>query len=243
MPTVLILGATSEMAMAIAKKFGSEKYNIQLAARNIEQIKSLQSDISIRYNVTCTSHSFDATAFSTHKTFFSQLFPKPDVTICVFGYLGENEKAISQWLETETIIQTNYTGAVSILNIVAAGYMILKKGTIVGISSVAGERGRQSNFMYGSAKAGFTAYLSGLRNRLFREGIHVVTVLPGFVYTRMTEELNLPKLLTANPDEVGVAVYNAVLKKRNIIYVRWFWRWIMLIIKLIPEPVFKKLKL
>ncbi len=97
--------------------------------------------------------------------------------------------------------------------------------------------------MYGSAKAGFTVYLSGLRNRLFKENVHVVTVLPGFVYTRMTEELDLPKILTAKPSEVGEAVYIAVQRKKNIIYVRWFWRWIMLIIKLIPEPIFKKLKL
>ncbi|MEO5997207.1 MAG: SDR family oxidoreductase [Chitinophagaceae bacterium] len=243
MPTVLLLGATSEMAMAIAQKFGSEKYDIQLAARDIEQIKPLQSDIAIRCNVACTLHSFNATAFETHETFFLQLSPMPDITICLFGYLGENEKAMSQWQETEAITQTNYTGAVSILNIVATRYMSVGKGTIVGISSVAGERGRQSNFMYGSAKAGFTAYLSGLRNRLYREGIHVVTVLPGFVYTRMTEELNLPKLLTAKPREVGAAVYKAVQLKKNVIYIRWFWRWIMLIIKLIPEPVFKKLKL
>jgi len=243
MPAVLILGATSEMAMAIAKKFGSEKYDIHLAARSIEQIKPLQSDIAIRYNVSCTLHSFNATAFETHESFFGQIFPRPDITICVFGYLGENEKAMTDWQETETIIQTNYTGAVSVLNIAASYYATIQKGTIVGISSVAGERGRQSNFMYGSAKAGFTAYLSGLRNRLFREGVHVVTVLPGFVYTRMTEELNLPKMLTAKPEEVGDAVYRAVQAKKNVIYVRWFWRWIMLIIKMIPEFVFKKLKL
>jgi decaprenylphospho-beta-D-erythro-pentofuranosid-2-ulose 2-reductase len=243
MPTVLILGATSEMAMAIANKFGSEKYDIQLAARNKEQLRPIQSDLAIRYGVACSAHNFDATSFNTHQAFFNQLFPKPDITITVFGYLGENEKALNDWAEANTIIQSNYTGAVSILNIVAASYIIAGKGTIVGISSVAGERGRQSNYMYGSAKAGFTAYLSGLRNRLFREGIHVVTVLPGFVYTRMTEELNLPKLLTAQPSEVGTAVYNAVVKKKNIIYVRWFWRWIMLIIKLVPEPIFKKLKL
>jgi short-subunit dehydrogenase len=243
MPTVLILGATSEMAMAIAKKFGSENYSIHLAARNTDQLKHVQSDIAIRYDVSCSIHSFNATAFQTHESFFRQLLPKPDVTICVFGYLGENEKAMSDWQEAETIIQTNYTGAVSILNIAAAYHASTGSGTIVGISSVAGERGRQSNFMYGSAKAGFTAYLSGLRNRLAGKGVHVVTVLPGFVYTKMTEELNLPKILTATPEEVGTAVYHAVIKKKNVIYVRWFWRWIMLIIKLIPEPVFKKLKL
>jgi short-subunit dehydrogenase len=119
----------------------------------------------------------------------------------------------------------------------------VKQGVIVGISSVAGERGRQSNYIYGSAKAGFTAYLSGLRNRLQKENVHVLTVLPGFVYTKMTENLKLPKPLTAAPEEVGVAVYNGVVKRKNVVYVRWMWRWIMLIIKLVPESMFKKLKL
>ena len=243
MATVLVLGATSDMAMAIAKKFASQKYDIQLAARNTDQLKPLQSDIFIRYDVTCTLHAFNARAFETHAAFFSKLDPLPDITICVFGYLGDNEKAIKSWDETETIIHTNYTGAVSILNIAADYYMSVKKGTIVGISSVAGERGRQSNYIYGSAKAGFTAYLSGLRNRLFRENVHVLTVLPGFVFTRMTEELNLPKMLTAQPSEVGEAVYRGIINRKNRIYLRWFWQWIMLIIKLIPEAIFKKLKL
>lgn len=231
------------MAVAIAKKFAAEKYDIQLAARNIGQIQSLQSDITIRYQVQCTLHVFNAVEFETHKPFFQQLHPRPDITICVFGYLGDNEKARADIAETSATIHTNYTGAVSILNEAALYYAQVNRGTIVGISSVAGERGRQSNYIYGSAKAGFTAYLSGLRNRMFRENVHVVTVLPGFVHTRMTEELNLPKLLTAQPAEVGDAVYKAVLQKRNVVYVRWFWRYIMLIIKLIPEPVFKKLKL
>ena len=108
---------------------------------------------------------------------------------------------------------------------------------------MAGERGRQSNYFYGSAKAGFTAYLSGLRNRLFREGVQVLTVKPGFVYTRMTEAMTLPALVTATPEQVADAIYKGVLKKKNVIYVKWFWRWIMLLIKMIPETVFKKMKL
>jgi decaprenylphospho-beta-D-erythro-pentofuranosid-2-ulose 2-reductase len=243
MATVLILGSTSDMAMAIARKFAAQKYDVQLAARNIEQIRPLQSDITIRYQVNCSVHAFNATAFDTHKAFFADLLPKPDVTVCVFGYMGDNEAAMSNWAEAQTVIQTNYSGAVSILNLAAMHYIAAKQGTIVGISSVAGERGRQSNFMYGSAKAGFTAYLSGLRNRMVRENVHVLTVLPGFVYTRMTEDIKLPKPLTAQPSEVGDAVYAGVVRKHNVVYVRWFWRWIMLIIKLIPEPVFKKLKL
>ncbi len=243
MPTALILGAGSDMAVAIAKKFASAGWDIQLAARNISRLKSLETDIRIRYNVTCTSHEFDAVQFQTHESFFDALNPKPDIVVCVFGYLGDNEAARKDWKEAERTIHTNYTGAISILNVVANYYEKEKHGTIVGISSVAGERGRQSNFIYGSAKAGFTAYLSGLRNRLFREQVHVLSVQPGFVYTKMTEGLTLPKLLTAKPEEVADAVYKAVSRKKNTIYVKWFWRWIMLIIKSIPEPLFKKMRL
>ncbi len=215
MPTVLILGAASDMAIAIAEKFASKGYNIQLAARNVSRLTALQSDLAIKYSSRVSTHEFDALEFNTHKTFFEELTPKPDVTICVFGYLGENEKAAKNWSEASKIIHTNYTGAVSILNAAADYYVSQKSGTIVGISSVAGERGRQSNYLYGSAKAGFTTYLSGLRNSLFHSGVHVVTVQPGFVYTKMTEDLKLPPLLTAKPEEVAEGVYNAVEKKEK----------------------------
>jgi len=243
MSTVLILGAASDMAVAIAKKYAAEGNAIQLAARNIQRLQPLQSDIAIRYNTTCTVHEFDALNFNSHQAFFDQLPVKPDITVCVFGYLGENETARANWAESEKIIHTNYTGAVSILNVVSNYYATQKKGVIAGISSVAGERGRQSNYIYGSAKAGFTAYLSGLRNRMFPENVHVVSVQPGFVYTRMTENLTLPPLLTAQPEQVANTVYKAVAGKKNVVYVKWFWRWIMLIIKSIPEFMFKKLKL
>ena len=243
MPTALILGATSDMAIAIARKFAANNYDIQLAARNTTPLQPLQSDLGIRHNVKCSLHAFDATNYASHKSFFEQLSPRPDVTICVFGYLGDANKARTDWNEAERIIQTNYTGAVSILDRVADHYALQKKGVIVGISSVAGERGRQSNYHYGSAKAGFTAYLSGLRNRLFQDGVHVVTVQPGFVYTRMTENLQLPKLLTGQPADVANTVYSAVKNKKNVVYVKWFWRWIMFIIRNIPEFMFKKLKM
>jgi len=243
MPTALILGAASDMAIAIAKKFASEGYAIQLAARNVQRLQATESDIAIRYNVRCSLHEFDALQFATHQSFFESLEPKPDITICVFGYLGENEEARKDWKETERIIHTNYTGAVSILNVASDYYEGKRQGMIVGISSVAGERGRQSNYIYGSAKAGFSAYLSGLRNRLFPENVHVVSVQPGFVYTKMTEKIQLPKLLTATPAQVAEAVYTAVKKKKNVVFVKWFWRWIMLIITSIPEFIFKKLKL
>jgi decaprenylphospho-beta-D-erythro-pentofuranosid-2-ulose 2-reductase len=243
MPTALILGAASDMAIAIAEKFASQGFNMQLAARNVERLEALQSDLAIKYTSRVSIHEFDALAFDDHVLFFSELDPKPDVTICVFGYLGENEKAVADWKQASRIIHTNYTGAVSILNIIGGYYASTREGTIVGIASVAGERGRQSNYLYGSAKAGFRAYLSGLRNRLYRENVHVVTVQPGFVYTKMTEDMKLPKTLTATPQQVADAVYIAVVKRKNVVYVKWYWRWIMLVIKSIPEFMFKKLKL
>jgi decaprenylphospho-beta-D-erythro-pentofuranosid-2-ulose 2-reductase len=243
MPTVLILGATSDIGYAIAKKFAAEGFDIQLAARKPELLSAYQSDLQIRYNCSCTLHSFDALDFNSHVSFYNTLSPKPDVSIYVVGYMNDNEKVIANWKETLNTINTNYTGAVSILNLIAADYAQRGDGTIVGISSVAGNRGRGSNYIYGSAKAGFTAYLSGLRNAFFKRNVHVLTVLPGFVNTKMTEHLQLPKPLTAQPSEVADVVYNGVLKKLNVVYVKWFWRWIMLIIVSIPEALFKKLKL
>src|SRR5690606_2810480 len=111
------------------------------------------------------------------------------------------------------------------------------------ISSVAGERGRQSNFIYGCAKAGFSAYLSGLRNKLFHSGVHVMTVKPGFIRTAMTEGMPLPPSLTASPEKIASDIFNAFRKKKNIIYSLWIWRYIMCIIRNIPEFLFKKLKL
>ena len=243
MQTVLVLGATSDIAVAIAKKFASQKYNIQLAARDVSQLQAIKSDIEIRYGVACQNYAFDALLFNTHKTFFESLDPKPDITICVFGIMDEEDDAFNSWELTERMISTNYTGAVSILNIAAKYYIAQKNGTIIGISSVAGERGRASRMVYGSSKAAFTAYLGGLRNMCFADNVHVMTVKPGFVFTRMTAHMTPKKPLTAQPEEVADVVYKAFEKKKNVVYVKWFWRYIMLIIKLIPEFQFKKMKL
>jgi len=243
MASVLLLGATSDMAVAIARKFAADKYDIILAGRDMESLQTLQADITIRYNVKAVAVKFDVLDYSQHKNFYQQLPFKPDISICIVGYLGDQQKATTDWNEADKTIATNYSGPVSIINVIAEDYASRKSGVIVGISSVAGERGRQSNYFYGSAKAAFTAYLSGLRNSLHKDGVHVVTVLPGFVYTKMTADLKLPAILTATTNEVAIAVKKAIAAKKNVIYVKWFWRWIMLIIKLIPESMFKKMKL
>lgn len=243
METVLILGATSDIGVAIAKKFAFHKFNILLASRNPQQLKPLESDIQIRYGIDCHSFAFDALQYNSHTRFFNSLPVKPDISICVFGILDDEEKAFDDWTLTERMINTNFTGGVSVLNSIAKYYILQKRGTIIGISSVAGDRGRASKLIYASAKAAFTTYLAGLRNKCYMAGVHVMTVQPGFVYTRMTENQRLPKPITSTPSEVADIIYLAYLKKKNIIYVKWFWKYIMLIIKLIPEFQFKKMKL
>lgn len=243
MTPVLILGATSDVAIACAHVYAKEKHKLYLAGRDKRALEILASDIRIRYQVEVTPILFDAVKFEEHEQVWAQLNPTPEITICVFGLLGDQAVSAKDWKACKAVIDSNYTGAVSILNIIANTYEQRNAGTIVGISSVAGERGRKSNYIYGSAKAGFTAYLSGLRNRLAAAGVHVVTVKPGFIFTRMTEHLTLPKPLTATPEQVAKAIAKAVNKKKNVIYVLPIWQLIMLIIRNIPEGIFKKLKL
>ena len=240
---VLILGATSDMAVAIARHLASEGYSITLAGRSMERLTAMEGDLRVRSKATVTSVLFDALDAESHENFYQSLPEKPDIVICVFGLLGDQREAQDDWKHCHNVINTNYTGAVSILNVVANDFERRKKGVIVGISSVAGERGRQSNYIYGSAKAGFTAYLSGLRNRVFRHGVHVLTVKPGFVRTRMIENIPTPALLTATPKKVAVAVHKAILKKKNTLYVLSVWSLVMLVIRSIPEGIFKRLKL
>lgn len=157
--------------------------------------------------------------------------------------MGEQEENAADLQAATTVLRANFEGPALILAELANRFEARGSGTLVGISSVAGERGRATNYVYGAAKAGFTAFLSGLRNRLAKEGVHVVTVLPGFVATRMTEDLDLPEKLTAQPEELAEAVQAAVVTGKNVIYVRRIWQLVMLIIRNIPEGLFKKMKI
>ncbi len=241
--TVLILGATSDLAVALAAEFASRNYSLVLAGRDMDQLNIIAADLHIRYRVPVEFRQFDALHFESHAEFYNTLSQRPDIVICVFGLLGKQEEAQENWSMAARIIDSNYTGAVSILNIVANDFERQRSGVIVGISSVAGDRGRQSNYLYGSAKAGFTAYLSGLRNRLFKSNVHVLTVKPGFMKTRMIDGMKTPGPLTAEPQRAAAAIYRAIIKRRNVTYVLWMWRYIMVIICAIPESIFKKLKL
>ena len=241
MKNVLILGATSDMAQAIAKKFAAEGWSLTLAALEPDLLEPIAGDLRVRSKMDIQALEFDALDFSSHRNFYESLETKPDAVICVFGYMGDPLLARTDIAEVRKTIDINFTGAVSILNVVADDFEKRGHGAIAGISSVAGDRGRQSNYIYGCAKAGLTAYLAGLRNRLAKTGVHVMTVKPGFVRTKMTESLELPAALTAEPEQVADAVFQGLEKKRNTVYTLWMWRWIMLVIRHIPEFIFKKM--
>lgn len=243
MKTVLLLGAGSDVAVAIAKVMAQKGHTVLLAGRDLTYLNIVSADLKIRYaSAKIEVHYFDAIDYSSHANFYNSLPNKPDVTICAFGYLGDQVVAQTDFSESRKIIESNYLGAVSILNVVAQEYETKGDGTIVGIGSVAGDRGRQSNYIYGSAKAGFTAYLSGLRNRMVKSKVHVMTLTPGFIKTKMLKD-STPAPITAIPDKLASYLYKAIEKKKDVVYYLPVWRLIMFIIRSIPEGIFKKLKL
>ncbi len=241
--TILIIGGNSDVGKAIAIDFAKKGCHLILTSRKGGQLESFRSDLEIRYSIKCEISLLDILDFESHKMFYENLSKKPNIVVTAIGYLDNQEESQENFKETLKSIQSNYTGLVSILNIISNDFEIKRAGTIVGISSVAGDRGRGSNYIYGSSKAAYSAYLSGLRNRLIKSNVHVITVKPGFIQTKMTENLELPKLLTATPNEISNSIFKAIKKKRNVVYSKWFWKWIMLIIKFIPEEIFKKLSL
>lgn len=243
MAYVLIIGAKSDIAKATARVYANHGYDLYLAARNCEEFKPFATDLHLRTQRTIKAIELDILDFNNHQKFYDQLEEKPVGTISAVGYLGDQQTAENDFNEVKQILDTNYTGIVSLHNIIANDFEKRKSGWIVVISSVAGDRGRKSNYIYGSAKAALTAYLSGLRNRLFDSGVFVLTVKPGFVDTKMTEDIDLLPKLTAQPLEVAADIYKAQQKKKDVIYTKWIWKYIMLIIKCIPEWKFKKMNI
>ena len=227
MEYILIVGAKSAIAKAIAHTYAQKGYNLYLAARNSVQLEDFSRDLRIRYTCEVSIVELDILQYETHQAIYESLKHKPIGVISVVGYLGTQENAQHNSVETQKITNTNYTGPVNFLNIVANDFEINKKGFIVGISSVAGDRGRKTNYTYGAAKAAFSTYLSGLRNRLYAANVHVLDVKPGFVDTPMTVGMNLPKLLTAQPNEVAKDIFKAQQKQKNTLYTKYFWKYIM----------------
>lgn len=243
MSYVFIVGAKSDIAKEVARVYAKNGYNLYLGARAVNELKEFKTDLEVRSDINVKLLELDITAYDTHQALYDGFSEKPLGVIVVSGYMTEQHKAEKEWSETLNTINVNYTGAVSLLNIIANDFEEEKRGFIVGVSSVAGDRGRKTNYIYGSAKAAFSAYLSGLRNRLFESGVSILTVKPGFVNTKMTAGLALPAKLTAEPIEVAEDIYRAQQAGKSILYTKWIWRYIMLIINNIPEFIFKKLSI
>ena len=240
---VLILGGTSDIARATALAFAQDQWTVRLAGRTLPELQREANDISARTGRDVTIHAFDVLSTKSFAAFVDALPSLPDVVISVVGLLGDQRRAETDMDHASEIMRSNYEGPALILSLFAERFRARGHGAIVGISSVAGDRGRGSNYVYGSAKAGFSAFLSGLRNSMAISSIHVMTVKPGFVRTRMTEHMKLPPIITATPAEVGEAVLAGLNRRKDVIYVRSVWFWVMLIFRLMPERIFKRLKL
>ena len=241
MMKAIILGGTSDIGLAIAAIYAEKKRcEITLAGRNSEELQKCAEDLGARYTTACTTLLFDAIDYNSHSEI---KFEDYDLVVVAFGYLSEEEKARQDFNEARKIIEINYLGAVSLLNLAANTFEQRGSGSIIAVASVAGLRGRASNMHYGSAKAGLIAYLSGLRNRLSASNVNVLTVNPGFVTTKMTQDLDLPPGLCSSPEELAEKVYRAEQSGRAHIYSSFKWWIIMSIIRAIPEGIFKKMKL
>ena len=241
---MIILGSNSEVAQSFVEKVleaGGKYSTIFLFTSNKETTEKFAKHIDVKYFQQSEIIELDLMKEIDY-TKFDDI--TSDLLFCATGYLGEGtEEGLYDNKNTERIIDINYAKLVPVLNFFAEKMERQRSGNMIVLSSVAGDRGRQSNFIYGSAKAGLTAYLSGLRNYLFDKKVHVMTVKPGFMDTKMTEGLPLNPKLTASRKQAAESIYKAYKSQKNVAYVLPIWSIIMLIIKNIPEFIFKKLKL
>ena len=241
--TWIVLGATSSMARAFSRMAAEKGHDLILAGRDIEDLERQAGDLALRHGISAKAARFDA---RDAKTFDPILKGLPDtglISAAVFvGSMPEQSAIDEDPALVDGTIMDSFTGPARFLTALAPIMEDRKGGTVVGVGSVAGDRGRLGNYVYGAAKAGFHTYMSGLRNRLTRSGGHAVTVKPGFVDTAMTWGIE-GMFLVASPDDVARDIFRAVEKKKDVLYTPFFWRYIMLIIRSVPERIFKKLSI
>jgi len=250
---VLVVGATSGIGEAVCRILAGRGWNLVVTGRDTARIRTVADDLVVRGAGRVESLVIDAVrpeeaAACVDRAAAAVGGPLDGVIVCHGWAPPERGQRLSA-VEIRGVIDANFTSAAVILSAAAAHLEAhagkdRHAGFLVVISSVAGDRGRPSNFTYGSAKAGLTAFASGLRGRLHGQGIAVLTVKPGFVDTPMLRKLGVkPSLLVATPQHVAATIVRAIDCRRDVLYTPWFWRWIMLAVRLIPEPLFKRLRM
>ena len=243
--TMLVVGGSSDIGHAIAARYAQAGWRVALAARDLAAAQRNADDVTTRTGGEVAVMPLDILQTDALEGFVAGLSPLPDTVVCVVGDLGDQTRAQTDLPFAAAIMRTNFEAPSLLLGAFAERFKDRNSGTLIGVSSVAGDRGRGSNYVYGAAKAGFSQYLSGLRNRMALAGnVRVVTIKPGFVRTRMTAHLQLPAALTVDPDRVADVVFRADVKvPRDVVYVSPRFRWVMAIIRALPERVFKRLRL
>lgn len=245
MKRVLILGATSAIAEHCARLFAARGDHVVLVARNAQRLKTISDDLRVRGAGDCDYRVADLADSAGHAQLLHEATTQLgglDVVLIAYGTLGDQkagEEDVSIALQE---LQTNCLSVLSLLTRLANQLEQQGHGCLAVISSVAGDRGRQSNYIYGTAKGALTIFLQGLRNRLGKTGVQVLTIKPGFVDSPMTRDFN-KGLLWVKPAKIAEGILKAIDKNKEVVYLPFFWRYIMLIIRLIPEKVFKRLSL
>lgn len=245
MEKVLVIGATSAMASATAKLFAAEGAEMFLADRDKDALERLSQDLKIRGAARVGAGLFDAFDGRSHEALLSEVFsflPELDVVLIAHGALPDQSACAVSFDETEKAMRINCLSPMQFLTELANRMEKTGKGSIAVFSSPAGDRGRQSNYVYGAAKGALSIFLQGLRNRLAQSGVHIMTIKPGFVSTPMTAHLPQGPLYV-QPDRVARDIRRGIERRTDVLYTPWFWRYIMLIIRHIPEFIFKRMKL
>jgi len=243
---VLVVGATSAIAQATSRRLAERNASMVLVGRNKSKLDDIAGDLTVRGGDVKDIVIADLGDFETHGEIMersrSAFDNAIDMALYAHGLNGVQQEAQQDYAKAEEIIRINYLSVVSMLTDMANYMEERKQGSIVAISSVAGDRGRQSNYVYGSAKGALSIYMQGLRNRLHPAGVQVLTVKPGFVDTPMTADMEKNRLFVG-PEVIAQGICRAVEKKRNQVYLPWYWYGIMALIKSIPEELFKRMKL
>lgn len=245
MKKVLVLGATSAIAQSTVRLLAARGAALYLVGRNAENLAAVAQDAATRGASKVESQALDLNDCDAHEALVERAYQTLgglDGVLLAHGVLGDQAAAERSYAEAEKVLRTNFLSAVSLLTILANRFEAQKAGTIVVISSVAGDRGRQSNYVYGASKGALSVFLQGLRNRLSRSGVAVVTVKPGFVDTPMTAHVK-KNALFATPEQVARGIVRAADRKADEVYLPGFWAFIMFAVRSVPERMFKRMKM